>query len=82
MRLIAGCGWSDVLAAATSLADSIAPFELPPISVQDLFGFLALRETANLACRHRRSPMPVSSISIVFARHRQRRNLRGDGAPI
>jgi putative phosphonate metabolism protein len=45
MRLIAGCGWNDVLAAARSLADSIAAFELPPLSVQDLFGFLALRET-------------------------------------
>jgi putative phosphonate metabolism protein len=49
MRLIAGCGWSDVLAAGQSLAVRIAPFELPPLSVQDVFGFLALRETAPCA---------------------------------
>ena len=33
------------MAAARSLAESIAPFDLPPLAVQDLFGFLALRET-------------------------------------
>jgi hypothetical protein len=46
MRLKSGCRWHDVLSAARSLAGSTAPFDLPPLSVQDLFGFLALRETA------------------------------------
>jgi putative phosphonate metabolism protein len=44
MRLATSYQWNDLLAAARSLADSIAPFDLPPLSVQDLFGFLALRE--------------------------------------
>jgi putative phosphonate metabolism protein len=46
MRLADGCGWNDVLAATVTLAGGIAPFDLPTLSVQDLFGFLALRETA------------------------------------
>ncbi len=46
MRLATGCDWGDVVAAATELAGEIAPFDLPPLAVQDLFGFLALRETA------------------------------------
>ncbi len=45
MRLACGRTWDDLVAAAIALADGIAPFELPPLSVQDLFGFLALRET-------------------------------------
>lgn len=49
MRLASGCGWDDVVAAATMLAERIAPFDLPPLSVQDVFGFLALRETATSA---------------------------------
>jgi putative phosphonate metabolism protein len=46
MRLACGYQWSDLVAATRSLADRIAPFALPPLSVQNLFGFLALRETA------------------------------------
>jgi putative phosphonate metabolism protein len=45
MRLAVGYGWKDVAAAAAALADRIAPFDLPALSVQDVFGFLALRET-------------------------------------
>jgi putative phosphonate metabolism protein len=45
MRLATSYHWNDLLAAARSLADRIAPFDLPALSVQDLFGFLALRET-------------------------------------
>lgn len=46
MRLVPGRTWNDVVAATTALADRVAPFVLPGLSVQDLFGFLALRETA------------------------------------
>jgi putative phosphonate metabolism protein len=46
MRLASGRTLDDVVAAATALADRIAPFDLPALSVQDVFGFLALRETA------------------------------------
>jgi putative phosphonate metabolism protein len=45
MRLAPGYGWKDAAAAAAALADRIAPFDLPALSVQDVFGFLALRET-------------------------------------
>jgi putative phosphonate metabolism protein len=53
MRLAASRTWDAVVAAATALADRIAPFDLPPLSVQDLFGFLALRETAPSAALQR-----------------------------
>ena len=45
MRLATGYHWNDLVSATRTLADGIAPFDLPPLSVQDLFGFLALRET-------------------------------------
>ncbi|HLB98338.1 MAG TPA: DUF1045 domain-containing protein, partial [Acetobacteraceae bacterium] len=48
MRLAEGRQWFDVLEAAQVLADRTAPFDLPRLSVQDLHGFLALRET--IAC--------------------------------
>ena len=46
MRLRPGRGWSDVVAAAEAVARTVAPFELPPMQVRDLHGFLALRETS------------------------------------
>jgi putative phosphonate metabolism protein len=45
MRLAEGRQWVDVLAAARDLADRTASFDLPHLAVQDLHGFLALRET-------------------------------------
>lgn len=45
MRLAAGCSWHGLLTATHELAERIAPFELPPLAVTDLHGFLALRET-------------------------------------
>ncbi len=45
MRLAAGRAWSDLLQAARGLADELAPFDLPPLAVSDVHGFLALRET-------------------------------------
>jgi putative phosphonate metabolism protein len=38
--------WAEVMAAAEALAARVAPFDLPPLAVFDLDGFLALRETA------------------------------------
>ena len=46
MHLAEGRQWFDVVQAARALADRIAPFDLPPLAVMDLRGFLALRETA------------------------------------
>ena len=48
MRLAEGRQWFDVVQAADELADRIAPFDLPPLAVSDVHGFLALRET--VAC--------------------------------
>ncbi len=45
MRLRAGCVWDDVLTAAHAIADSVPPFDLPPLAVDVPHGFLALRET-------------------------------------
>jgi hypothetical protein len=45
MRLAEGVSWPEFLAAATALAAGIPPFDLPPLAVTDLHGFLALRET-------------------------------------
>jgi putative phosphonate metabolism protein len=45
MRLAPGCSWYGLLTAAQQMAERIAPFELPPLVVMDLHGFLALRET-------------------------------------
>ncbi len=46
MRLIPGFGWDAVVTAADEIAASIAPFDLPPLEVADLQGFLALRDAA------------------------------------
>jgi putative phosphonate metabolism protein len=46
MRLAEEGQWSGLLEAATALANRTAPFALPALAVSDVFGFLALRETA------------------------------------
>ncbi len=38
-------GWHALLDDAVALAEGLAPFDLPPLHVADLGGFLALRET-------------------------------------
>ncbi|HVY16833.1 MAG TPA: DUF1045 domain-containing protein [Rhodopila sp.] len=45
MRLVEGTDWRDLMAAVRAMAARIAPFDLPPLAVRDLHGFLALRET-------------------------------------
>ena len=49
MRLAEGRQWFDVVLAARALADRTAAFELPRLSVHDVHGFLALRETVPCA---------------------------------
>jgi len=41
--------WDALLRAADALAGRIAPFDLPPMAVSDVHGFLALRETRTSA---------------------------------
>ncbi|MBR0651572.1 DUF1045 domain-containing protein [Roseomonas terrae] len=45
-------GYAAAREAAAALAASTAPFELPPLSVHDLDGFLALREDAPCPALH------------------------------
>jgi putative phosphonate metabolism protein len=45
MRLAEGVTWDRFVEAVEHLAAGIRPFDLPPLAVQDLHGFLALRET-------------------------------------
>jgi Protein of unknown function (DUF1045) len=45
MRLVDGTDWRGFVAEVRAMASDIAPFELPPMAVADVFGFLALRET-------------------------------------
>jgi putative phosphonate metabolism protein len=45
MRLAEGANWTGFLAAVRRMASVIAPFDLAPLAVRDLHGFLALRET-------------------------------------
>lgn len=45
MRLAHGTDWAALVETAERVAGGIAPFDLPPLAVQDTFGFLALRET-------------------------------------
>jgi hypothetical protein len=45
MRLAEGRTWNEFLNAATKLGQSLRPFDLPPLAVMDMHGFLALRET-------------------------------------
>ena len=49
MRLKEGRQWSDVVEAATRVANRVAPFDLPQLAVSDVHGFLALRETSACA---------------------------------
>jgi putative phosphonate metabolism protein len=45
IRLAPGRGWTDLRDAAREMAAGIEPFDLPPLAVSDVHGFLALRET-------------------------------------
>ncbi|MFC7539732.1 DUF1045 domain-containing protein [Siccirubricoccus deserti] len=44
--------WGEAIGVAEALAARTAPFDLPPLAVQDLGGFLALRETAPCPALH------------------------------
>ena len=46
MRLAPGQDWSGFVKSVQATAATIAPFELPPLAVTDLRGFLALCETS------------------------------------
>lgn len=79
MRLADGCTWNDIIMATAALADRLAPFDLPPLAVSDVFGFLALRETtasaplqalAN-ACVEQLDPLRAPPSQAELARRRR-----------
>ena len=45
-RLPPYCGWDELETATATLAAGVAAFDLPPLAVADLDGFLALQESA------------------------------------
>jgi putative phosphonate metabolism protein len=55
-------GHAAARAAAAALAARIAPFDLPPLAVRDLDGFLALRETAPCPALHACADACVSAL--------------------
>jgi putative phosphonate metabolism protein len=81
MRLAHGRQWFDVVQVASELAASLAPFELPPLAVMDLHGFLALRETVACpplqaladACVERLDPLRAPPSEAELARRRRGR---------
>jgi putative phosphonate metabolism protein len=79
MRLAEGCRWFDVVDASTKLAERTAPFDLPRLAVSDVFGFLALRETAACpplqaladACVEHLDPFRAPTTDAELARRRR-----------
>jgi putative phosphonate metabolism protein len=79
MRLAEGCQWSDVVTATNALAERTAPFDLPPLAVSDVFGFLALRETVPCpplqaladACVEHLDPLRAPPTEAELARRRR-----------
>ncbi len=54
--------YQDFITDAALWAAGIAPFALPPLSVQDLKGFLALRETAHCPALHALANSAVAAL--------------------
>jgi putative phosphonate metabolism protein len=81
MRLAEGRQWFDVVLAARALADRTDAFDLPRLSVQDVHGFLALREVIPRAplqaladaCVEHLDPFRAPSSDAELARRRRAR---------
>jgi putative phosphonate metabolism protein len=78
-RLAPGKLWTELVEAAREVAGRTAPFDLPPLAVAEVEGFLALRETAPCAplqaladaCVERLDPFraPASEEELARRRH-------------
>ncbi len=60
MRL--ATSWAALLADAARLAAWLAPFDLPPLAVANLSGFLALRETQHSRALHRFAELCIETL--------------------
>lgn len=58
---------AEALAAAERLAARLPPFDLPPLAVRDLHGFLALRETAPCPALHALADTCVEALDFCRA---------------
>jgi len=67
MRLREGIAWNDVLRATDEVASRIGPFDLPPLAVTNLHGFLALRETMPSAALQALSDASVAGLDALRA---------------
>lgn len=67
MRLREGIAWDDVLRATDEVASRIGPFDLPPLAVTNLHGFLALRETMPSAALQALSDASVAGLDALRA---------------
>jgi putative phosphonate metabolism protein len=56
------CSYAELEAAVEALAARTAPFDLPPLAVRDLGGFLALRETAPCPALHALADASVAAL--------------------
>lgn len=59
--------YHEAVAAAERLASRLAPFDLPPLAVRDLHGFLALRETAPCPALHALADTCVEALDFCRA---------------
>ena len=57
-------GYPAFVRDAHAWAGRVAPFALPPLSVQDLQGFLALRETSHCAALHALADSAVTALDL------------------
>lgn len=88
MRLAEGRCWQDLMGAVRAVAAQISPFALPRLSVQNLHGFLALRERVACpplqalcdACVARLDDFRAPSTEAELARRRQSRLTPGQEA--
>jgi putative phosphonate metabolism protein len=74
MRLRPGVTWDRVLDEAAGLAASVAPFDLPPLRVADLYGFLALREIE--------PSMPLQALCDLCVAHLEPLRVPAEGAEL
>ena len=72
MRL--ATGWEEFIQAAHAVAGSFSPFDLPPLQVTNMGGFLALREAAPSLLLH--------SLADACVRGTDRHRLRPDAAEL
>ncbi len=84
MRLAPGRTWQEFVAAVRDLAAGIASFDLPPLEVADICGFLALRETTPCPALQALADLTIAALDEFRApltEDELARRLRGNRTP-